>query len=247
MQLINIYPLGNLCMEYSQSMHMFLTHLVEKYPMYRNVAQSVKGYKILDNSLIELGDAVDVSRVCDAAERIEAHEIILPDAFQDRDKTLARVDKALNDIIKRYGYKRPFKLMAVAQGKDMAEWVDCYENLLAIEEVDVIGVPKVLAKTAPGGRPQIVNEVCQLKDKPHHLLGLWYSVSEIVEYEHPEDIRSLDTVLMSYLTKNHIRHTMGVRPDGFTVDLERDVINQEDLRQHTLICREYFREAGIMI
>ena len=70
MKLINIFPIGNLGMHYTQDMHMFLTHLVEKYPFYAEFAKKVKGYKILDNSLIELGGAVDMKRILDAAEKI---------------------------------------------------------------------------------------------------------------------------------------------------------------------------------
>ena len=83
MQLINIFPLGNICLEYQQNMHMFLTHMVEKYPAYASVAQSAPGYKILDNSLIELGGSVSIQRVINAADLIEADEIILPDVFQN--------------------------------------------------------------------------------------------------------------------------------------------------------------------
>jgi hypothetical protein len=129
----------------------------------------------------------------------------------------------------------------------MAEWVDCYENLLAIEEVDVIGIPKVLAKTAPGGRPQIVNEVCQLKDKPHHLLGLWYSIAELYEYDHPENIRSCDTVLLSYLAKHNIQNVQGIRPDGFTVNLEQDVIPIGTLKGLIRMCSLSFTDKVVQL
>ena len=82
MQLINIFPLGNICMEYQQDMHMYLTHMVEKYPIYAATAEVAPGYKILDNSLIELGGSVSLERVIDAATHIGADEIILPDVFQ---------------------------------------------------------------------------------------------------------------------------------------------------------------------
>ena len=81
MYLINIFPLGNICLESNQRMHMFLTHMVEKYPAYTEAARNAPGYKILDNSLIELGGAVDLERVVKAAEYIGADEIILPDVF----------------------------------------------------------------------------------------------------------------------------------------------------------------------
>lgn len=43
MYLINIFPLGNICLERNQRMHMFLTHMVEKYPAYVEAARNAPG------------------------------------------------------------------------------------------------------------------------------------------------------------------------------------------------------------
>lgn len=233
MKVINIFPLGNLGMHHTQDMHMFLTHLVEKYPFYAKLAREVKGYKILDNSLIELGGAVNLKRVLEAAAKIGADEIILPDVFQDGPKTINAVNKALAELNKLYPNRNwPYKLMAVAQGKDEQEWYECYHELLNNPDIDVIGIPKVLAKAHPQGRPHFVNELCDLKAKPHHLLGVWYSITELEEYKCQHDIRSCDTVLLGYMAK-HGLHINGVRPDGFTVDLENDVLDYSSLQPLT--------------
>ena len=231
MKLINIYPIGNLSGHYNQDMHMFLTHLVEKYPFYAKLAKEVKGYKILDNSLIELGGAVDLQRVLDAAELLGADEIILPVVFQNGPETIKAIENALFEIDRKYlGIKNcPYKLMAVAQGKDEKEWFACYQWILNHSNIDVIGIPKVLAKTHPQGRPHFVNELCDLKLKEHHLLGLWYSITELDEYNCIKDIRSCDTVLLGYMAKHNLSRE-GVRPDGYTVDLEMDVLNYTNIK-----------------
>ena len=229
MQLINIFPLGNICMEYQQDMHMYLTHMVEKYPIYVATAQVARGYKILDNSLIELGGAVDLGRVLNAAKVINADEIILPDVFQDGPATVKAVRESLQYLTDKWTNRDwPYKLMAVAQGRDEEEWYECYQELLEMPDVDVIGIPKVLAKMHPGGRPHFVNELCNLRRKPHHLLGLWYSITELQEYRDLGMIRSCDTVLLGYMAK-HGMSIYGVRPDGFTVDLEKDVIDYSQI------------------
>ena len=116
MYLINIFPLGNICLESNQRMHMFLTHMVEKYPAYTEAARNAPGYKILDNSLIELGGAVDLERVVKAAEYIGADEIILPDVFQDGSATIVAVQLAIEELNRMYPNRSwPFKLQAVAQ------------------------------------------------------------------------------------------------------------------------------------
>lgn len=229
MYLINIFPLGNICLERNQRMHMFLTHMVEKYPAYVEAARNAPGYKILDNSLIELGGAVDLKRVVKAAKIISADEIILPDVFQDGPATIKAVQSAIDELNKMYPNRSwPFKLQAVAQGKDEKEWYECYMELIKNPDVDVIGIPKVLAKMHPGGRPHFVNELCNLRAKPHHLLGMWYSMSELCDYERLEQIRSCDTVLLGYLFKHNLNF-WGVRPDGYTLNLEKDVISYTPL------------------
>lgn len=228
MKLINIYPLGNLSMHAMQDMHMFLTHLVEKYPFYAEFAKNVRGYKILDNSLIELGGAVDLKRVLAAAELIGADEIILPDVFCQGPETLKAVAQSIEELNEIYPEGCPFKLMAVAQGRDAEEWYACYKSLMQNPYIDVVGIPKVLAKMHPKGRPHFVNELCNVSYKPHHLLGLWYSMTELNEYDRPQDIRSCDTVLLGYMAKYGLQ-AYGVRPDGFTVDLEKDVVDYTNL------------------
>jgi hypothetical protein len=231
MKLINIFPLGNLGMHHSQDMHMFLTHLVEKYPFYAKFARSVKGYKILDNSLIELGGSVELQRVLDAAAHIDADEIILPDVFCDGTATVRATQAAIQELRTIYPDGNfPYKIMAVAQGKDEKEWYECYKFLVNDPYIDVVGIPKVLAKKHPQGRPYFVNNLCELDKKPHHLLGLWYSTNEFNEYKHIDDIRSCDTVLLGYMAKHGLRAD-GVRPDGHTVDLENDVINYDNFNR----------------
>lgn len=248
MKLINIFPLGNICMEYQQDMHMYLTHMVEKYPVYASTARATRGYKILDNSLIELGGAVDLERVLDAAKAINADEIILPDVFQDGPATVKAVKGSLQCLISNWPNRNwPFKLMAVAQGSTIEEWYDCYQQLLAMPDVDVIGIPKVLAKMHPQGRPYFVNELCNLRQKPHHLLGLWYSMTELAEYRNLNEIRSCDTVLLGFMAK-HGMSSIGIRPDGFTVDLENDVIDytqiKNDLSMKDLFSGKAYSRGG---
>lgn len=229
MQLINIFPLGNICMEYQQDMHMYLTHMVEKYPLYAETACNVPGYKILDNSLIELGGAVDMERLLYAAKIINADEIILPDVFRDGQATVKAVKESLQYLYSQWPNRNwPFKLMAVAQGRDELDWYECYQQFLDMPDIDVIGIPKVLAKMHPQGRPYFVNELCALREKEHHLLGLWYSAAELCEYREPNLIRSCDTVILGYAAKYGMS-VFGVRPDGFTVDLEKDVIDYSQI------------------
>lgn len=219
MQLINIMPVANLEDTKYQPMQMFLTHLVLSNETYRQFAKEYTGYKILDNSIIELGETASIEKVLEAAEMIEADEIILPDIFQDCDATLKAVNDSLeylrkNNLIGKYG------LMAVAQGRTPEDWERCFSILNEMPEIHTIGIPKILAKIRPGGRPSF--EYCwATSEKDIHLLGLYYTFSELFDYENPSKIRSCDTCQFAFIVKNHLKWN-SVRPDGFTIDLEKD-------------------------
>ena len=228
MKIIHIAPLQ--CAEamhkkYRVDMAMCLTHLVEKNPEYRDFYHDFGGYKILDNSLIELGSAVGLQRVLEAAREIRAQEIILPDVFRDAKGTIQAVTESIeylreNNLLGRY------KLMAVAQGADVPQWVACFKALEQIPEVDVIGIPKITAKLQPGGRPAL-ESIWKNSSKVIHLLGLWYTFGELGSYAFPDRIRSVDTCQAAFLAKYHMG-VWDVRPDGFTIDLEDSAIYAQD-------------------
>lgn len=225
MQVIHIVPVENTAtaVEYNPCMMMCLTHLVEKYPAYADAMKKYSGYKILDNSLIELGGAMDLERVVAAAQQIDADEIILPDKFMDCEGTLDLVV----DSIKRLEDSNmlgKYKLMAVAHGSNYVEWTHCFKELEKMDAVDVIGIPKVLAKMHQAGRPAF-ESIWEYSSKMIHLLGLWYSWFELAEYHVPKKIRSCDTCLAAYQSLYGIKCIQSPRPDGFTIDLEKAVCN----------------------
>lgn len=239
MQIIDIVPIHYLHLVQNQPMAMFLTHLVENSPEYAKFARNYTGYKILDNSLIELGEAVSIERVLNAAKTIKADEIILEDVFGKGPETIDAVNSNIEDY-KGYkwdesiiGCKKP-KLMAVAQGRDAREFRKCFNALCAIPEISTIGIPKRCAKLHPQGRPffeRLWTGANNNVKKDIHLLGLWYSYEELYRYQYPDRIRSVDTCLASFHA-SHMNSTLfnpwAVRPDGYTIDLE-DTFNWLDI------------------
>lgn len=216
MRIVDIWPKSKLDNYLFQDVNMFLTHLVQKDAMYRSIAKRAEGYKILDNSIIEVGAAFSLIDVLRAAEEIGADEIILPDAYQDGVATLDMVTTSI-EYLKANNLIGKYKLMAVAHGKDEEEWLWCFNALEAIPEIDVIGIPKCLAKMHPAGRPHF-EQYWYNTDKTIHLLGLWYGYVELFEYAYPERIRSVDTCMEAYIEK----YGTHIRPDGFTINLEED-------------------------
>lgn len=225
MKLIHILPVSNLhCCE-GYRMFMALTHLVENNVVYREWCKRYEGYLILDNSIVELGGAVSMKRLCDAAEAVEADEIILPDEMEDGAATISKVKDALNYLYKRYGKHCPFKLHAVVQGKTLEEITECFQVLDDMPDIDVIGIPKHLHYKSPTGRPGF-ESMWSGAHKAIHLLGLAHSFTELVHYEHPEDIRSCDTSLMTVLVKNNLA-CGAYRPSwgDSKIDFEKDFLS----------------------
>lgn len=221
-RIIDIVPVHELNRIDGQKMQMFLTHLVEKYPHYAQFARRQRGYKILDNSVIEMKEAFSIERVVEAAASIDADEIILPDVYKDKDKTLQATERALDWLIE-HGLLNEFKLMAVPQGACGEGFIKCFYELESFSEVQVLGIPKNLAtmELCKGanriGRPAYEFLWRDRKlDKAIHLLGCWYSFYELNEYKAPEQIRSVDTCLRAICAK----YGTYIRPEGLNLDLE---------------------------
>lgn len=216
MQYIDIHSLPNIQEEYNQNMHMFLAHLVHKYPEYQRVARKCDGFKILDNSLIELGSAMDPAPIIKAARMINADEIVLPDVFQNADDTIKAIYETLPEFKREIsGCQR----MAVVQGIDSKSWLECLEFIVYNDNIDTIGIPKICAKMHPRGRRWFVEKVIETKTKKNiHLLGLWYGYNEFTNWPSYlfAHIRSVDTIMEEFTQ----RTGAVIRPDGWTIDLE---------------------------
>lgn len=228
-EVAHIFPISTLSLMADQKFNMFLTHLAMKYPFYKEYAKklSITSYTILDNSLIENnGTAMSLEDVLSVAEYIRPKEIILPDVFLNAEATKESAINALKQLRERYGENIPFNLMGVVQGKTFEEIQDMVKFYNAIPNIHTIGIPKILSKYHPKGRPGFESawNISNTNCKDIHLLGLYYSFDELNQYKHPENIRSVDTCHISYLAKHHL-DLHDVRPDGFTVDLENDVIS----------------------
>ena len=175
--------------------HLVLTHLVLRDNYYTQFYQRRKrkgDYLILDNSLIELGEAMSISDVLRAAELVQPDEIVLPDKFKDGPATLELIKQTLKELPKDL----PYKLMAVPQGKDLHEWLECYNEILNLERIQVIGIPKV-TQTYTIGRAGLTTLLSQKNiidhGRDYHLLGVWENPFEIALQARHYWIRGVDT------------------------------------------------------
>ena len=133
---------------------------------------------ILDNGGYELG-APDVSATIRVAKELKPYEVVCPDVYQDKDRTLKLFHahaSSLATVAER--------VMIVPHGKDVVEWIECLDTMLTSETLRsvpnlTIGVPKVL-DSYTGGRSAVLAWIeanVSLQDIQVHLLGMWRWIS----------------------------------------------------------------------
>ncbi|MET7712625.1 hypothetical protein [Streptomyces sp. NPDC005407] len=166
------------------SIDMALTHLVLDHPAYAEHfrSRSRAGVQvILDNSAYELeestGAGMSASPVLHAAERIGAHVVVCQDVLFDGPATVSATQQFLKEAHKHSEGEAPYKFMAVPQGRTRQEWMSCYEQIVALQEIDVIGLSKLsVARSfeAPVAEARLECMAALLArdaPKPFHLLG----------------------------------------------------------------------------
>lgn len=148
--------------------HLALAHLMHDHDYTNFYRYSANGYVILDNSVMELGAAVNVEFLEAAVMKFMPRELVLPDVPHDDKATF----KNAQEYAPYFKNKYPdIKLMVVPQGENLICWMKDYYKYLQIPEVDVIGIPK--------HRKEMRLDILQAidKDRPtrweHHLLGTW--------------------------------------------------------------------------
>lgn len=201
MDFCSIMPRGEYHLMYENAPTvMLLTHLVEQDPGYVKLAQEHnETYKILDNSLIELGGALSMERLVAAADLVHANEIILPDEFKNGEETIRKAKEAIK-WLRENNRLNDFKLMAVCHGTSYKEFKKCFKTLNRMKEIDVIGIPKVMCSFDWVGKTRAsLYPIFHRSKKEIHFLGSWFNLGEFLDLPKPvyDRVRSADTCLFA--------------------------------------------------
>lgn len=234
MKLASIVPMYNVVHTFEGSYAMLLAHLKDYYPECFNK----NCYKIMDNSLIELGNAVSIKDVWEAGKQCKADEVILPDVFRDGKETFKAVSRSI-EWLKKEGCLNEMRLMAVCQGNNVSDFELCFHALESLPEIYCIGIPKVATTLHVEGRPYF-EYLWQKTRKQIHLLGCWDSLSEYFKYKNPQLIRSIDTCIPA-LNSICGADTWDKRP-ATTIDLLQDKLNMYSYRN----IQSDLRVAGLL-
>lgn len=250
-----IAPIARLRDIEENAVHMALAHLCdnEKYVNFYKGQSDQGKFIILDNSVIELGKAVTPEFLLEAAGKIGAHEIVVPDVYNNASETV-KLARQFIPKIKNHGYR----LMGVAHGKNISEWLWCVRNLIECG-VDTIGVPKVIVQNMGStGRVNCLRNLAR-KFAPYeiptiHLLGVWDDPLEMIRIYLEEAkgtinrIRSVDSAIAYVYASYGYHFGEGARPKGkvnfFTGDCN-GYIHLKNIMEMRQMCGDPMRLCGL--
>lgn len=207
--------------------YMCLANIASKDENYCNFykKQVEKGaFVLLDNGAAEK-DQMTLDVMWDVIEKINPTEVILSDSLMNNVETIKKSTEALN-FYKSKGYKGQY--MFVPQGKDITDWINCYES---IDKTDIstIGVSKFVTS---GWNDSLARYHCCMylsnKDIPVHLLGCHENIQEVSFIsKHFDNIRSNDTAIAYIYALSNQNIYDGNRPKGEINFIKSDLDEQQ--------------------
>lgn len=149
---------------------------------------------ILDNSAFELGESMDKKILMEWAYKLkEKHpeaiiEIVIPDCYKNMKKTLELFYNFLED------YDTNFRYMAVPQGSNEEELVECLSYMGNNNKIHTIGLNKLWNKNQI---PLFASIIRNMHDKSVHKLG----VNKLSDWDMGKlaNVRSCDSRILTKL------------------------------------------------
>ncbi len=180
MQVATIVPTAYLHLTKDDDYFMALAHLVgvdRKYTEFFRARADEGKFVLMDNGVVE-GERQNVKELIRRAHLINATEVILPDVIRNGASTIIDSHAALNEM-----ENQGFKLMAVPQGNNVAEWEDCAKTMLLwSDRIDSLGISKFVLNADEHARERCLELIKYDVGKLGvHLLGVWKDVWEVAK------------------------------------------------------------------
>lgn len=175
--------------------HLLLAHdVVAQKELYKEIFDDLdeKPFIIMDNSVIELGQPVDVETMAEATSIVRSDLIVLPDVIGDMEKTIEMSTRAA------LGYRpesNASRFMAVPQGTTLQELTACAEQLMLIPEVQAWGVPRHVTGRL-GTRHHLVYALMVLRPIfTMHLLGFSDNLVDDISVARAAGVNGIDSAV----------------------------------------------------
>lgn len=230
-----------------------LLHRYIEDERYKRIVDSYSGFKILDNSCFELGEAVSNELIAKHVNIIKPDVFVLPDVLGNKRKTLDRSHQFLDEYP-----ALEYKAMAVIQGDTYEDFALCYGEFNNNYNLAMMGIPFCFnwafkVKMTPFEhaieRVKLVdflmNEGYIDTNVRHHLLGTWCAL-EFKLYKNYSWIYSIDTSnpIAAGIEGSHypIIHKPHLKFDDFA-ELPLDRINLDIVLQNVTTFKEWTRRT----
>lgn len=153
-------------------------------------------FVILDNGVIEQGEALSGFDLYRAAEVCGAHLVVMPDTIDDGATTVEQTARGLEAFRK---YDKATDTLGVVQGTTMEECLQCAEQLVELG-VDWLSVPRGLTRYF-GTRVELAQHLVKY-ELPIHILGFSENMEDDIRTvaAHPL-IRGMDAATPVWLSQ----------------------------------------------
>lgn len=244
MQVATILPTP-LLNEVNQDYNMCLYQVVKECPEYAEYFRNIKAqgkFVIMDNGAAE-GVNPTAQELMEIYPLVEPSEIVLPDVVYDQHETLARTKEAYQLFVDN-GLHEKYQFMAVPQGSNFNEWLECMRTMIRQEHITTIGVSKFVTPRfqAEMGMDANVRKECVDailiaaqaigRDIQIHLLGCWSNPIEIgsICQTFEDQVRGTDSGIAYVYTRAGVTYTPDTnRPDNNEIDFINGTVDDIEL------------------
>ena len=174
-----------------------------------------KKFKITDNMAAENGISSPIDVVIESARIVNSNEIWASDKLYDKDETIKLTTEFLTHLT--HEDKQRFQIVGLPQGKNMSEWLECYDWMLDNDDIKVIAISKysVEAFASIAGTKDFaicriacikyLHEQGLIKKTLHCAGGNPLIIHEIQEYKKYPLVRSIDSNICFKLGVHRIK------------------------------------------
>lgn len=199
-----IQVVSSLSASASGDYHLLLAHdVAAKAKEYGKFFNRFNHTVIMDNSVIELGGAVDLKVVKAACHAVDSATVVLPDVLLDGKATVESCKAALevwpDEFKDLFGGKAPQSrmrgFMLVPQGKTLAEFAWCANQFAYDDYINFWGVPRNLVKEI-GSRAKAIDIVHAINPTRRiHLLGFSDDIPDDVLCAKDRRVEGIDSAV----------------------------------------------------
>jgi hypothetical protein len=169
--------------DYLGRYHLLLAHdILEKPDEYREIYGKVrKAYKdsfiILDNSIVELGTAMGLEDLLEAANIVEPNCIVIPDKMGDGAETREMACVFARKYCQHFQDKQQFSdempaLLGVLQGSNVDDCMETAAVMYSLPMVEYISVPRIVANQQGSRMPVLLELIHRYTYKLFHGIHL---------------------------------------------------------------------------